>query len=269
MGMAIHSYALKEPLFPAVYAKEAEIWRTRLGCLGREAAVGTVMRLLWPLGRLPEGLPREDDWDGNHRPILLIHGYMQNRTCMWPLQWWLQQKGFTVLTFDHDQISDSIETKAAKLRSRVELLLKVLDIQKLDLVCHSMGGLVARYYVENMGGAAYIDKVITLGTPHRGTGMAVFARGKLAQQMLPESGLLSQLPCPTSEQSTVKYTAIAGGLDTVVFPVQSALLGPPHEDRLLQNVGHNSLIMHREAFLTIRDALLEGRPSATLPLETP
>ena len=39
---------------------------------------------------------------------------------------------------------------------------------RLILICHSMGGLVARWYVEREGGAALTRKLITIGTPHRG-----------------------------------------------------------------------------------------------------
>ena len=39
---------------------------------------------------------------------------------------------------------------------------------RLILICHSMGGLVARWYVERESGAAHTRKLITIGTPHRG-----------------------------------------------------------------------------------------------------
>ena len=39
---------------------------------------------------------------------------------------------------------------------------------RLIFICHSMGGLVARWYVEREGGAAHTRKLITIGTPHRG-----------------------------------------------------------------------------------------------------
>ncbi len=44
---------------------------------------------------------------------------------------------------------------------------------QLVFVCHSMGGLVARWYVEREGGAGHTRKVITLGTPYRGAARAL------------------------------------------------------------------------------------------------
>ena len=46
---------------------------------------------------------------------------------------------------------------------------------KLVLVCHSMGGLVARWFAEQEGGAERIRAMITLGTPHRGALKALTA----------------------------------------------------------------------------------------------
>ncbi len=43
---------------------------------------------------------------------------------------------------------------------------------EFDLVGHSNGGLVSRFYVENLGGSVHIRKVITLDTPHYGSGIA-------------------------------------------------------------------------------------------------
>ena len=43
---------------------------------------------------------------------------------------------------------------------------------KINLVGHSMGGLVSRYYIENLGCDEYVDKLITICTPHWGSGYA-------------------------------------------------------------------------------------------------
>ncbi|MFH8770131.1 esterase/lipase family protein [Streptomyces sp. NPDC017958] len=40
---------------------------------------------------------------------------------------------------------------------------------RVRLICHSMGGLVGRYWVECLGGAEVTRQLITLGTPHRGS----------------------------------------------------------------------------------------------------
>jgi pimeloyl-ACP methyl ester carboxylesterase len=54
------------------------------------------------------------------------------------------------------------------------------DDAKLWLVCHSMGGLVARYFCEHLGGAEHTRAIVTFGTPHRGAVKALdaLANGK-------------------------------------------------------------------------------------------
>ncbi|MDN0194181.1 hypothetical protein [Streptomyces sp. S.PNR 29] len=47
------------------------------------------------------------------------------------------------------------------------------DEPKVVLVCHSMGGLIARYYLEVLGGRETARALVTLGTPHRGAAKAV------------------------------------------------------------------------------------------------
>ncbi|MEU4096449.1 hypothetical protein [Streptomyces sp. NPDC026673] len=47
------------------------------------------------------------------------------------------------------------------------------DEPKVILLCHSMGGLIARYYLECLGGRDTARSLVTLGTPHRGAAKAV------------------------------------------------------------------------------------------------
>ena len=44
---------------------------------------------------------------------------------------------------------------------------------RVVFVCHSMGGLIARWYIEQLGGAEVTRKLITLGTPYRGAARAL------------------------------------------------------------------------------------------------
>jgi len=77
------------------------------------------------------------------------------------------------VTFPYDwRLSN--RASAVALKRRVEPLLERFRTQpgradaKVVFIGHSMGGLVARYYVDVLGGHEITEKVITLGTPHRG-----------------------------------------------------------------------------------------------------
>jgi pimeloyl-ACP methyl ester carboxylesterase len=105
-----------------------------------------------------------------------------------------------VLTFPYDwrlsnrHAAKRLETKAmdALWQWRIK---SGNDDAKLWLVCHSMGGLVARYFCEHFGGREHTRAVITIGTPHRG---AVKALGALVNGIrygpLDLSPMLRSLP---------------------------------------------------------------------------
>ncbi len=67
---------------------------------------------------------------------------------------------------------------------------------KLWLVAHSMGGLVARYFCEHLGGADITRELITLGTPHRGTAKAldVLVNGMCLAGIIDVSSFVRSLP---------------------------------------------------------------------------
>ena len=98
---------------------------------------------------------------------------------------------------------------------------------KLIFVCHSMGGLVARYYCEHLGGAEDTRRIITIGTPHRGSlkALQVLANGKrlgpydlgtVARTFPSVWELLPQYPCVRVDDADV-HCADAG-LATVSGP---------------------------------------------------
>ena len=126
----------------------------------------------------------------------------------------------------------------------------------MDVVAHSMGGLVARWYIEQLGGEESVHSLVTLGTPHHGTGLGIFARGVVAEQMLPGSTFLKTLADSLPAEPKVLYHSIAGELDTVVFPIERTMLPLPHKHTILKSLGHNSILLHGQAFLAIRAALL-------------
>jgi alpha-tubulin suppressor-like RCC1 family protein/pimeloyl-ACP methyl ester carboxylesterase len=126
------------------------------------------------------------EWDTTTPPVILIHGWQSDRgSC--PMWQSFQADSFGVPVFE--------ALTAAGLRGRVNYwrytypTFNSIDAAARDLaaeletrfprrtdvviVAHSMGGLVARAAVELHGAGDRVHRVITLGTPHRGTPLAV------------------------------------------------------------------------------------------------
>lgn len=85
----------------------------------------------------------------------------------------------------------------------------------VDIIAHSLGGLTARWYVEEAGGTPYVDDLITLAAPNQGGyvfyGIYFMPAG---QAMVPRSGFLSQLNSSPLAKN-VEYTAVWSGIDEV------------------------------------------------------
>jgi pimeloyl-ACP methyl ester carboxylesterase len=81
------------------------------------------------------------------------------------------QKDFNLFEFPYEWRNNN-ETTARFLQSKIEYIIGQSGVSKVDVVAHSMGGLVARAYIEEIDGAQYdntIDELITLGTPQKGS----------------------------------------------------------------------------------------------------
>jgi pimeloyl-ACP methyl ester carboxylesterase len=80
------------------------------------------------------------------------------------------QSDALVLTFDYENLDTSIEENAALLKQRLEEAgLGTGHKKSLQIVAHSMGGLVARWFVEQLGGNEVVRHVVMLGTPNDGS----------------------------------------------------------------------------------------------------
>jgi pimeloyl-ACP methyl ester carboxylesterase len=75
-----------------------------------------------------------------------------------------------VLTFDYENLNTSIQANARLLKQRLqEVGLGAGHGKILDIVAHSMGGLVARWFIEREGGNALVQRLVMLGTPNAGS----------------------------------------------------------------------------------------------------
>jgi hypothetical protein len=109
----------------------------------------------------------------NSKILLMIHGWVGN-----PEKWDYFMKKFQesdelnyteIWTFGYNS-GLSIEANGQTLNLELETYLKN---SKVDILAHSMGGLVSRSMIEQHDGAGFVNKLISLGTPHEGSPLAV------------------------------------------------------------------------------------------------
>ena len=145
-----------------------------------------------------------------------------------PLQARLRSAGYTVEIWSMpDYGLGDIHANAARLDTFADALRARTNASKVDLVGHSMGGVVSRDYVKTLGGATEVDSLITLGTPNYGTAVASLATFFLlgnclavtgCQQMALGSSYLSSLNAGDDSIGTVRYTNLTTVNDALVVP---------------------------------------------------
>jgi triacylglycerol lipase len=210
-------------------------------------------------------------------PIVLVHGWVDNRSVFTFLRRALRRRGFgRVVTMNYSVATHDVVRAARRLGALVERLCEETGYERVHVVGHSMGGVVARYYVQRLGGDARVHTLATIATPHSGTLAAHLMLGRAVRQLRPGSALLSELAAPAPGCRT-RVVSFWSDLDHVVVPQRSGRLDHPDLDVrnvFVRGVGHLSLPMHGavvhqlvEAFAHL-DADGATIVAAVTPLET-
>ena len=204
------------------------------------------------------------DVDAAGTPILLVHGIVDNHTIFASLERALRRRGFERLRFfDYGLLTSDVRTTAARLAAAVEELVCVTGRDQIHIIGHSLGGLIARYYVQRMGGDARVHTLVTLGSPHQGTRLARVGQVlPLVRQLTPGSALLTELAEPAPDCQT-RFLAFWSDLDQLVVPRQNAAIDHPDlavTNVAVRGVGHMSLTNNRPIATQIAGVLANLTP---------
>jgi triacylglycerol lipase len=102
----------------------------------------------------------------------------------------------------------------------------------LDMVAFSMGGLVARYYAQRLGGLSRMSHLVTISTPHCGTRTAYLQPLPGVREMRPGSPFLQDLDRDAAGLARVSVTSIWSPLDILILPAVSSRLPFGREVRI-------------------------------------
>ena len=137
----------------------------------------------------------------------------------------------------------ALEEYTAQLAEEVEAIVEETGYERIHIVAHSLGGVVARYYVTRLGGDERVHTLATLGSPHTGTLAAYLLPTSLTRQLRPGSGLMQELNQPAPGCRT-RVIAIWSDTDEAVVPAVNASLrqdGVATTNIRMHGVGHLSL----------------------------
>jgi triacylglycerol lipase len=190
-------------------------------------------------------------------PVLLINGYLSNRGSLHLLERRLHDRHHTVLTYRLPRLNmGDIRDSAALIARKVESLVAQTSVPSVDIVGHSMGGLVGLYYVKRLGGRHRVRRLILLGTPAAGTwsallGLVTAPFGRASLQLLPSSPFLRELneaPIPPG----VEVISVGGERDYFAPLSSTVLEGVRH---VALPTGHSGLLVDADVADSIDELL--------------
>jgi pimeloyl-ACP methyl ester carboxylesterase len=162
----------------------------------------------------------------------------------------------------------------SRAAERVDAAITAAGFDEVDVVGHSLGGLVATELLKNVDRGRRVRRVITLGTPHAGVPLARWAAiatlsmSPCMRQLVPGSRYLARLaarPVPAGSE----LVAITGEADALV-PERSSCIATRAGQRWLRlrDVGHMQLVFHRDVLALVGD-LLGVADAAASPSRAP
>lgn len=217
----------------------------------------------------PNALP--DNLSGTHlqgqRGVVFVHGLVCSRAFWAPWLERLQGKPHAYVALNLEPVFGSISAYASTIDAAVQAVTKASGLPPI-LVCHSMGGVAARFWLARQAAtdALPVHRMVTIGSPHRGTWLARFGQSANAIEMREGSAWLNRL-----EAAHASYSRTAPGgtpdplwlcwysnCDHIVFPASTATL-PGAENRLVRGAANVQLAFMPEVMAGTL-ALLEQRP---------
>ena len=168
---------------------------------------------------------------------------------------YLRQRGWNVLTPElrPSDGSAALEVLAAQLAAFIEA--ETVPSGRLDLIGFSMGGLICRYYLQRMGGAARADRFISIASPNHGTRVAQLLPGAGMKQMRPKSSFLEALNDDVSSLRHMACSVFYTSLDFVIVPASSSIL-PFASSTRFRILSHPLMLYHPAVYRKLAEVLL-------------
>ncbi|WP_406042771.1 lipase [Micromonospora sp. NBC_00898] len=207
-------------------------------------------------------------------PVIVVGGLIGVSIAYEPIAARLRADGFRVSIYQLPNLGfGDIRESARALATYVDQVRASTGAAKVDLVTHSEGGLVSRWYVKFLGGAAKVDHYLSLGSPQQGTyvanilafvGLGSCAGIVACQQMSIGSDLLADLNGGDDTPGAVRWSTVRTWQDELVRPVGNASLADGATNVLIQSwcplrvVGHLGLILDGTTYTVVRQVLTDA-----------
>jgi len=179
--------------------------------------------------------------------VVLVHGILEDGHAFYSLKSRLENHGIRCLVpqLKPNSGRGGLEKIAEGLKSDIDKEFGETD--RIAIVAFSMGGLVSRYYLQKLGGAARCEELITISSPHHGTKTAHFFPTKGAEQMRPGSPFLKDLEETEDTLGDIPIVSYRTPMDLMILPTHSSVWA--RAENRSHNVALHPLMLHTKSVL--------------------
>jgi pimeloyl-ACP methyl ester carboxylesterase len=193
---------------------------------------------------------------GTSTPVVAIHGYTQNRVDFLGLARACRRAGVGPVYGMNYPWFGSIRGNARRLARFIERVLRETGAPRVDLVAHSLGGLVAMEYLHTAG-SAQVRRIVTIASPHAGVPWQGPIPGKAGDSM--RAGLVAHASKPVP----VPCLSVYSTHDNVVHPPSTSELSHRGaQDRAFEHTGHLSILFEQDVLQAVVEFLRAGDSAA-------
>lgn len=195
-------------------------------------------------------------------PVLFVHGFLGEYSDSFTvMRSWLADNGWSGVELREMHMGNSMNCiffSAVDVARAADQLRLDTGAPRIDIVGHSLGGLVSRFYVKYLGGADKVRNVVTIASPHHGTAVVeVNPLMCVTSEMAPGSTFLATLNAGDETPiDAIRYTSIRSIQDYWVQPADSAHLDGAWNVALPYD--HVQLLLQPPAFAIVKAALEGG-----------
>lgn len=220
----------------------------------REMASGLVTGALYPLGYLDSGpggrMRTVGTKASDATPVLLVHGYMANKSNWYFVERELRAVGFDrIHAMNYSGHNADVDKLARVCVLRAHEVMAATGSDRIHLVGHSLGGLIIRKAVQGYG-LVEAASAVTVATPHGGVDLAFLtgvtrSRNMIAAQLRPGSEFLRAMWAESHPMPDTRFVAYYSNLDLLVTGRRAMMLEPAlaASNLLTKDHGHLSVML--------------------------
>jgi uncharacterized membrane protein YdjX (TVP38/TMEM64 family)/pimeloyl-ACP methyl ester carboxylesterase len=228
--------------------------------------------------RATNSIAKTQTYSGDRIPVILLYGFFSSRRSLSALERMLTARGYQVMSFNLGGLfgvffTNGIVETAEFIKEKIQRQINRYGFKKVYVVGHSKGGLVGLWWLTKLGGAQYCDKLITMGTPFRGSWLTYLALitplgffWRDVWQMRPGSYFFGELNKATIPDNATVYCMhsegdrVAIGNDGIFQPNEPSPRVVPVP---MNHVSHFEYLYRRDVGDTL--AMLLGTPKLVQP----